>query len=77
MRTQNEKNFQAAIKGAIEKAGGATALAVALGVKHQAIYAWRRCPAERVLAVEAASGVSRSELRPDLYPPETTKRKPK
>ncbi|UUX38862.1 helix-turn-helix domain-containing protein [Burkholderia contaminans] len=25
-------------------------------------------PAERVLAIEAATGISRHELRPDLYP---------
>lgn len=30
------------------------------------------CPAESVLRVEAATGVSRHSLRPDLYPPEET-----
>jgi len=29
---------------------------------------WRRIPAERVLAVEALTGVPRTALRPDLYP---------
>ena len=39
----------------------------------QAIQAWlkkNRVPAERVLAVEKATGVPRHQLRPDLYPPE-------
>ena len=29
-----------------------------------------RVPAERVIEVERVTGVPRSELRPDLYPPE-------
>jgi len=31
---------------------------------------WSRVPAERVLAVESLTGVPRTTLRPDLYPPE-------
>jgi len=31
----------------------------------------RRIPAERVIAVEFATGIPRHELRPDLYPPQT------
>jgi len=55
---------------AIEAAGGPAALAVALGVSSQAVSQWERCPAHRVIAVEAAAGgaVSRHDLRPDLYP---------
>jgi len=34
----------------------------------QAISQWKRVPAERVLLVEAATGISRHDLRPDLYP---------
>jgi DNA-binding transcriptional regulator YdaS (Cro superfamily) len=30
-----------------------------------------RVPAERVLSIEAATGVPRHELRPDLYPLES------
>lgn len=54
---------------AIEIAGGQRQLAQLIGVSYQAIQKFRRrVPAERVLAIEAATGVSRHELRPDLYP---------
>ena len=51
--------------------GGQSALARILGCTPQAVQrmcATGRVPAERVLAIEAASGVSRHDLRPDLYP---------
>lgn len=51
--------------------GGQSALARALHIKPQAVQRWcatGRIPAERVLAVEALTGVSRNELRPDIYP---------
>lgn len=59
-----------ALERAIAAAGNATVLAKAIGVTPQAIYQWRRVPAERVLAIEAATNgaVKRHELRPDLYP---------
>jgi DNA-binding transcriptional regulator YdaS (Cro superfamily) len=56
---------------AINRAGGLQPLADACEVTYQAVQRWRRTarvPAERVLAVEAASGVARERLRPDLYP---------
>lgn len=57
-----------ALKTAIEKAGGATKLAKALGgITSQAISQWDVCPVGRVLAVEGATGVSRHDLRPDIY----------
>ena len=56
------------LERAIEAVGGVGALARALGVSQPAVSTWRRIPAERVLAVEAATGVSRTALRPDLYP---------
>lgn len=63
-----------AIDRAVEKAGGLQALAAACGVRYQAVQRWsrtRRVPAERVLQVEQASGVSRHDLRPDIYPRES------
>ena len=57
-----------ALQDAFKAAGGAAALAKALKLTKQAVWGWSRCPAERVLAVEAASGVPRQRLRPDIYP---------
>lgn len=45
-----------------------------LGISKQAVYLWKwkGVPAERVLAVEAATGIPREELRPDIFgPPES------
>jgi DNA-binding transcriptional regulator YdaS (Cro superfamily) len=58
-----------ALERAKRQAGGSSRLARLLGIRAQAISQWRRVPAERVIAVEAATGVLRHELRPDIYPP--------
>lgn len=42
-------------------------LARRIGVTRQAIYGWDKIPAERVVEVEAATGIPRKKLRPDLY----------
>jgi DNA-binding transcriptional regulator YdaS (Cro superfamily) len=56
-----------ALQEAIENCGSVQALADAIGVRRQAVSGWQRCPAERVLAVEQATGIARERLRPDLY----------
>ena len=49
---------------------GVAALARALGgITSQAISQWERVPAERVLDVERITGISRHELRPDIFGP--------
>ena len=58
-------------KGA-ERVGGLVKLADLLGIRHQSFYSWQRVPAERVLAFEAATGISRHEQRPDLFGPMPT-----
>jgi len=57
-----------ALKRAVEKTGGQAAFARAIGVTPQAVSQWVEVPPLRVLKVESVSGVSRHELRPDLYP---------
>jgi TorA maturation chaperone TorD len=52
---------------AIRVAGGVGALARKIGISQPSVSNWARVPAERVLSVEAATGVSRALLRPDLY----------
>lgn len=59
-----------ALVRAVERVGGYAALAKELGKTRAGVWQWRRVPAERVLAVERLTGVSRHELRPDLYPTE-------
>jgi DNA-binding transcriptional regulator YdaS (Cro superfamily) len=59
-----------ALKRAIEVAGGPTALAGLLG-KHQSLVSqWKhrkQVPAAWVLLIEKHTGVSRYELRPDVF----------
>ena len=54
---------------AIRAAGGVGALARKIGIAQPSVSGWTRVPAERVLAVEAATRIDRSLLRPDLYAP--------
>lgn len=58
------------ILSAAAKVGGAAKLAKALDLERATIYYWRRVPPHHVLAVERITGVSRHDLRPDLYPRE-------
>src|SRR3954469_23845266 len=48
-------------------AGGVAELARKIGIAQPSVSIWNRVPAQRVIAVEAATGISRRELRPDLY----------
>jgi TorA maturation chaperone TorD len=52
---------------AIRAAGGVGALARKIGISQPSVSNWARVPAERVLSIETATGVSRAVLRPDLY----------
>lgn len=58
-----------ALEQAISNIGGLTPLGKALGITIQSISGWDRVPAERAIAVEAATGVSRHDLRPDVFGP--------
>lgn len=64
-----------ALRKAIGVIGSQSALAALLGITQGAISRWlargSSLPAEHVLKVEAATGISRHDLRPDLYPRET------
>jgi hypothetical protein len=57
-----------ALARAIEQAGGARATARHFAISHQVVLRWRIAPAKRALPLERLTGVSRHELRPDLYP---------
>jgi TorA maturation chaperone TorD len=52
---------------AIRAAGGVSELARRLGISQPSVSNWERIPAERVASVEAATGIDRARLRPDLF----------
>ncbi len=56
------------LQRAIDAAGGVGALARSLGIRQPSVSTWTKVPADRVLAIEALTGVARKMLRPDLYP---------
>ena len=55
------------LEEAVRAVGGVSALARQIGISQPSVSNWTRIPAERVLTVEAATGVDRKVLRPDLY----------
>ena len=61
-----------ALARAVELLGSQAALGRVVGVSQPAVWRWldkkQSLPAEYVLAVEAATGVSKHDLRPDIYP---------
>lgn len=66
--TQREtERARAALKDAFHKAGRER-IADLCGCSRSATYHWDICPPHHVLTIEAATGVPRSFLRPDLYP---------
>ena len=67
---EKEREVAEAAMNVARMAVGPTAIARVVGVTQPAVSQWTVCPAERVLAVEKATGVSRHLLRPDIYPKE-------
>ena len=57
----------AGLNEAVRAAGGVGELARQIGISQPSVSNWARIPAERVVAVEAATGIDRKILRPDLY----------
>lgn len=61
------------LKRACEILGGQKALAEQIGTSQSQVWYWltkskKGVPAEFVLKIEAASGVPRHEIRPDIFP---------
>ena len=61
-----------ALKAAIDALGSQVALSALIGVGQPAISKWlakgSQLPPEYVLTVERATGISKHDLRPDIYP---------
>lgn len=65
-----------ALRRACEIAGGQKPLADRIGTTQSQVWYWlerskKGVPGEFVLPIERETGISRSELRPDLYPLES------
>lgn len=64
------------LQRAVDECGGQTALAARIGVKQGHVWWWLnksgRVPAEKAIEIENATFgvVTRSDLRPDIYPPD-------
>jgi DNA-binding transcriptional regulator YdaS (Cro superfamily) len=75
---EDESTPVVALERSIAAVGSQTGLAKLIGVSQTAVWKWVRgrkpLPAEHVLKVEKATGISRHELRPDLYPREPAPR---
>lgn len=74
MKTEDHAIAVAAFKQAVGNAGSQTAFAQICGCTpgniHQLLKRKRVLPAEYVRKAEQATGVSRHDLRPDIYPRE-------
>jgi len=57
----------AGLQEAIKAVGSVSELARRIGISQPSVSNWDRIPADRVLAVETATGVNRAMLRPDLF----------
>ena len=62
-----------ALEKAVSKAGGQKPLADAIGTSQSQIWFWLHrsrmgTAAEFVIPIEKATGIPRTELRPDIYP---------
>lgn len=70
-----EHESDSALARAVRAAGSQSAFGRMIGRRQSTIAEWLKgakpLPAEFVLAVEAGTGVSKHELRPDIFPDET------
>lgn len=60
-----------ALQAALKVAGGFAQLGRAIGASRQRVFQWTVAPPEMVIAIERATGISRHDLRPDIYPDES------
>jgi TorA maturation chaperone TorD len=67
MAMKQDQDTDPGLQEAIRAVGGVTELARRIGISQPSVSNWTRVPAERVLTVEAVTGVARAILRPDLY----------
>lgn len=74
-------NPREALKRACDSVGGQKPLASRIGTSQSMVWYWlvrakKGVPAEYVIAIERATGVSRYELRPDVFLPPVSEAAP-
>lgn len=55
------------VKRVIKAAGGASELARKLSISRAAVAQWKHIPIQRVSEIEKITGISRHDLRPDIF----------
>lgn len=70
-----EHDIDSALAAAVRAAGSQSSFARLIGCPQPTLHGWLKnradLPAEFVLKAEAETGISRHDLRPDLYPRES------
>ena len=61
------KNYPAPIAHLLTRTGGPAKLSRLLGISSTAVTQWKEVPARHLPRIEAHTGISGRELRPDLY----------
>lgn len=69
MTPEQQAQANTAMHMALSRVGGQSALGRLLGIKQPSIAVWRAVPVRWVLEVERLTGIRRTKLRPDIYPP--------
>jgi TorA maturation chaperone TorD len=67
MKERAQRTRDLGLDEAIQAAGSVSELARKLGISQPSVSNWTRVPVERVLEVEAITGIDRRRLRPDIY----------
>ena len=62
-----KQSRDAGLQAAIKAAGGIRPLARMVGIKHPAVFHWTSIPIRHLLKIEKATGISREQLRPDIF----------
>jgi DNA-binding transcriptional regulator YdaS (Cro superfamily) len=75
-----EHDSDSALAKAIRKAGGQSAFAKLFGLRQSTVHSWLArksdVPPALAIPIEEKLGISRHDLRPDLYPREDTPAQP-
>lgn len=62
-----QRRVEAAMQEAFERAGGRYRLNQRLGLFRTATYQWKRIPRRRLAKLAHITGMTKAEMRPDLY----------